>query len=446
MFSDENKPPPSPSYQYVARSRSFQEPGDEGVGGDVDIDNDYDNNFNNLNKGYRTLPNRSSQKKIKSSNRPRKGSETRHCVIDKSNTDYDFPLNNTEKLIHDHFLPPNFRRMARPPVNPLSSIRPEQLTCDLLPPGPKGLDKNIVLNTKAILLNKTPRSISLHLTKIDTNLTFAVDAKELGMGVTSGLELLTLPQGSRLRKDVIERWESLRLFTMLTLLFSPNVTEIAKVLSMWIQACFELKNNAGNLFSFSAIMEALTTKPIHRLKDAWLILRQNHTSSAYLFDTKLRPAFICLKDGSSDLPLNNVSVPFIMPTALLLELQEAPLSGFLNESGDNVKAVWFDSQFWWEAGLDQIGVAMDVLLTHLDTARIVAAECSLYRMTGSAVLKRLVIDRDLEVALSPAFHMLLLWGEKGCTAPRHKRVDKIEEIFSLLSNKHQVPGDMGTEV
>jgi len=41
--------------------------------------------------------------------------------------------------------------------------------------------------------------------KLDLDLCKVIEEHDLGVGVISGLELVTLPQGSQLRQDIIER-------------------------------------------------------------------------------------------------------------------------------------------------------------------------------------------------------------------------------------------------
>lgn len=422
--SDVENSPASPTYQIVARSRSFQSPGHD--------DADYDNNMkNDTRRGYQTLPIKSSSTKTP---RGRLTSDTESSQVERSSSDYDYPK---EHIIDDRdifgFYDVEYmksRKITKPPKNCQSAIMPEAFKSTLLPKGHKVLDQTVLLNVKALILNKTPRTVALHLTKYDLTLMNITEEIDLGLGVTSGLELLTLPQGKQLRQDVIERWESLRMFTLVMLLTCQTVNERAKILSLWIQTCLELKTTVGNLYSFAAIMSALTSPQIMRLTDTWLILRQNHTASAYTFDTKLRPGFVSLNDASSDLPLNNVCVPYVTPVCQLLER--------------DVQSVL--QEYYWEKGLDPVGSAIDVLLAHLDTARVIASQCNLYQVTGKAHLTGIAIDAELVQILCSEFHLLLLWGEKGWMVNRRDRLDKLEQIFTLLSQKYQVPGDDGTEV
>ena len=501
--NDTESPPMTPTYQIVARSRSFQTAQSQDPN-NFGNDNDNCNNINNAkNKGYRTLPNRSLRSKM---SRSRKTSDHSQMAQEgDAINDYDVPPERADDEIPQTFSFPNsnnngnvwgYRKLTEPPACFPTAIKPEALTSDLLPKGHKALDQSVLLKVKKLLLSKSARQLAMTLTEYDLKLFKVTGNRDLCMGVYSGLELLTLPQGKQLRQDGLERWECLRLFVMTTLLACPTVSERAGLLSLWIQTCLELKGSggsggAGNLFSFASIMSGLCGEPVRRLTDTWLILRQMHTSSAYVFDTRLRPALAALNDASADLPVNRISMPYVTPVCRLLEAQGPGVPATLTDpltttklgkdpvygspgliippprtrvlspnsqrealankttptaTNNNINNNNYTCEYYWEAGLDPVGGAVDVLLAHLDTARVIAAQGPLYCSTGEAVLAALQPDADLSAALSAEFHLLLLWGEKGWAVRRPERVGKLQQILTILSNKYQVPGDDGTEV
>lgn len=49
------------------------------------------------------------------------------------------------------------------------------------------------------------RVLAAHLTQVDLELLNGVGENDFGLGVTSGIELITLPHGAQLRADLIER-------------------------------------------------------------------------------------------------------------------------------------------------------------------------------------------------------------------------------------------------
>lgn len=74
-----------------------------------------------------------------------------------------------------------------------------------LPPDNRPLDSSAVSIMKSLVLDTSPHVLARHITLFDVNLMRIVGNHDLGFGLFSGLELITLPQGSYLRQDVIER-------------------------------------------------------------------------------------------------------------------------------------------------------------------------------------------------------------------------------------------------
>lgn len=78
------------------------------------------------------------------------------------------------------------------------------------------------------------------------------------MGVNSGLELITLPHGSQLRQDLLERHHLLALGVAVDVLgCTSSVNQRALVLHKAIQLAQALRSNAHDLYAFSAVMKAL---------------------------------------------------------------------------------------------------------------------------------------------------------------------------------------------
>ena len=165
-----------------------------------------------------------------------------------------------------------------------------------------------------------------------------------------------------------------------------------------------------------------------RLRDTWLLLRQNHTNSAFLFDTKLKAAYKSLNDGSGLLPLQNVSVPDVAPLVFLMERDADNLLSYLP----------------WE--LSDQNAGLDIFLTHLDTARLITAQSGLYRVTAQNLMHDFKPDSQLMDIFKAEFHMRLLWGSKGVVVNRFDRQSKFEQLLTALSNRAEPPGDDGTAV
>jgi len=74
-----------------------------------------------------------------------------------------------------------------------------------LPPDNRPLDSSALSIMKSLVLDTPPQVLARHITLFDINLIRIIGDCDLGFGLASGLELITLPQGSCLRQDVIER-------------------------------------------------------------------------------------------------------------------------------------------------------------------------------------------------------------------------------------------------
>lgn len=159
-----------------------------------------------------------------------------------------------------------------------------------------------------------------------------------------------------------------------------------------------------------------------------MVLRQHYTNSAFVYDTKHKYAYKSLLDGTGLLPLQNVSIPDVSSLSLLLERDPTTLTDYLP----------------WEISDPNSG--LDILLTHLDTARLITAQCGLYRVTAQAAVKNMDIHKDMADLFRTEFHLKLLWGHKGAVVERNLRQNKFELLLTALSNRAEKPGDDGTEL
>ncbi|XP_048245924.1 breast cancer anti-estrogen resistance protein 3 homolog isoform X2 [Haliotis rufescens] len=393
--------------------------------GDKDI---YDNNFNNLKKTLTSTPN---MKKDPSS-RVRLFSDTRFSVIDTS--DPDSPIDpviddrGPESCVYDvNYL--KQRKITTPKVKSHMSYTPYDLRTSLLHSDNKPLDASSMISIKTMVLDGSPKVVAQHMTKVDLQSLNILKEHDFGVGVQSGLELLTLPQGKQLRQDLIERCHCMKLLVMVSTLTCTTTIERARMTSQWIQIASELKTTMGNLFGFVSVMEALLSRQIQRLRDMWLVLRQNHTGSAYLFDTKLKTAYNALNDGSSSLPLQNVCIPHISPVVHLFE-----------RDLDSVLCL-----LPWE-DMDKALFGTEILLAHLDTARIIASQFALYRIVGNSVLSEMKENNEMIDVFKTEMQLRLFWGQKGCGVNRSDRHSKFEQLLTVLSDRAEPPGDEGTAV
>ncbi|XP_064650331.1 breast cancer anti-estrogen resistance protein 3 homolog isoform X2 [Lineus longissimus] len=304
-----------------------------------------------------------------------------------------------------------------PEMNPDSFFNPLNLTTHLLQPDNKPLDSACIFRVKNAILHNSARTLAEHITKLDIDLLNVLGNDDLGMNVTSGLELMTLPQGRQLRQDILERYHCLQMLVGLVVLTCHTFAERSHTLRQWIKVALELKSNLGNLLGFAAIMDGLELPQVLRLRHTWIAFSQQFSDETYLYKMKLRPLMASLNQGTAALPLQNVCIPHIIP---LVELLERDLDTVLSLTS-------------WEENDPHQG--MDIILAHLDTARIVTEQCGLYRIKGQSIVDKLQADTELLDVFSTDLHLRLLWGAKGAGVRRCDRLVKFEQLLSLLSER-----------
>lgn len=158
------------------------------------------------------------------------------------------------------------------------------------------------------------------------------------------------------------------------------------------------------------------------------MLRKNHTGSAFTYDTKLKAAFKHLNDGSGPLPLQNVSIPNIVPLVLLMERSLDSIMDLLScETTESL------------SGLDSV-------LAHLDTARLITEQCGLYAVHANSIVNTMTVHQNLLDIFRTELHLKLLWGSKGASVLRADRHSKFDRLLTVLSEKAERTGDDGTAV
>ena len=106
--------------------------------------------------------------------------------------------------------------LSVPDPDPPSAFDLENFQTLLLPTlENKPLDSTALQGIKMMLQETGPRILANHLTRVDLELTIGSGARtsgcwdgDLGLGISCGLELCTLPHGHQLRLDLIERWDN----------------------------------------------------------------------------------------------------------------------------------------------------------------------------------------------------------------------------------------------
>ncbi|XP_078721459.1 breast cancer anti-estrogen resistance protein 3-like isoform X1 [Lampetra fluviatilis] len=313
-----------------------------------------------------------------------------------------------------------------PEVETESAFQPGAFRSPLLPADNKPLDTAVLRLVKETFGGHDARTIAGHITAIDCQVARVVGVTEerrRRMGVSSGLELLTLPHGHQLRLDLMERFHTLAIGIAVDVLgCTGNLRDRAALLHKTVQLAVELRSSFGNLFGFAAVMRALDLPQVTRLEQTWAALRQQHTESAIAYEKKLKPFLKSLNEGKEGLPLSNTTIPHIVP---LLQLLEKPCGGLALDGPPEP----------WE-GPDH---GLEAVLRHLENGRSVAANARIYSTNADAKLAGAVRDERLLDVFRTEFMLKLLWGSKGAEVAQSERYDKFEQILNVLSKRLEPP-------
>ncbi|XP_029029266.1 breast cancer anti-estrogen resistance protein 3 homolog isoform X2 [Betta splendens] len=301
----------------------------------------------------------------------------------------------------------------RPQVESVSCFQLDQFESLLLPKNNRPLEPGVLLALKEVLNRSDSRNTALHLLSVDCQVARVVgvtDEQKRMMGVASGLELVTLTHGRQLRQDLLERHHLIALGIAVDILgCTGTVSQRAASLHKFILLAQALKDNAHNLYSFSAVMKALEMPQILRLEMMWRALRRNHTESAVLFEKKLKPFMKSLNEGDDSVVETPVAMPHLVPLLMAMEGEDVVEN---NERG------------------------CELLYDVLQSARRAALHAEDCQRHAHALLSGgwEPIPELLE-AFHTEFALRLLWGQLGATASRKERYEKFDKILCVLSDK-----------
>ncbi|XP_017490573.1 PREDICTED: breast cancer anti-estrogen resistance protein 3 homolog isoform X2 [Rhagoletis zephyria] len=300
----------------------------------------------------------------------------------------------------------------------------------------KPLDGDALTTFKMMLLESGPKVIAEHITRIDIGLLIEELPEDEDRNVLDccGLEMIALPFGKVFRADLIERTQCMKLMVAVTILTCQTDLDRAELLSKWIQIAVETKTALGNLFGFCAIMLGLCMPQIQKLEQAWHILRQKYTDSAFTFEASLRPTLISMNECSNP-QAPNTTVPHVLLYALLKDRPIIDIIGMNNTNSEKRCSLYSTCITAWEAKADDFGMTINFL--HLDSARHFLNNLTLYRKNAKILLEESSprLDELLSDAFRTEFHVKFLWGSKGATASPEDRHSKLEKVLALMADK-----------
>ncbi|XP_049906164.1 SH2 domain containing 3Cb isoform X2 [Epinephelus moara] len=310
-----------------------------------------------------------------------------------------------------------------PVVETESSFKPSRYQSSLMPKENKPLEVAILRRVKELLAEVDPRTAAKHITKADCMVARILEVTpevQRMMGVSSGMELLTLPHGQQLRLDLLERFQTMATMLAVDVLGCTGTTEErAGLLHKIIQIAAELKSTMGNMFGFAAVMRALELPQVSRLEQTWTALRQRHTEGAILYEKTLRPFMKSLNDGRESCPLSSTTFPHVLPLLSLLEKSVAV--------GEGTEP--------WET----VEVGVDVVMFHLGAARTIAQLGGIYRSNAESKLQGFQEQAEVLELFLTDFQMRLLWGSRGAEESQTLRYAKFDQVLTALSNRLEPP-------
>ncbi|XP_068095878.1 breast cancer anti-estrogen resistance protein 3 isoform X2 [Hyperolius riggenbachi] len=312
----------------------------------------------------------------------------------------------------------------RPVYETESSFKPNDFESLLLTPENKPLETALLRRAKELFTNNDPKTIAKHILRMDCKVARILDVSaemQRIMGVSSGLELITLPYGHQLRLDLIERHTTMAIGTAVDILgCTGSLEERIATLNKIIQLAVELKE-LGDFFAFTSIMKALEMPQITRLEITWTTLRHQFTQTAITYEKQLKPFSKSLYEGAGVVfsMQEKVTVPLVMPLITLLERQ----------------AVTFEGMDWWE-NHDR---GCEIMFSHLDEGRFIAQNAALYQSNAEKALEGFHPDEEMSEIFRTEFQMRLLWGSKGAQVSQSERYQKFSQILTALSRKLEPP-------
>ncbi|XP_076839592.1 SH2 domain-containing protein 3A isoform X2 [Brachyhypopomus gauderio] len=308
-------------------------------------------------------------------------------------------------------------RFERPQTETSSCFRLDAFRSLLLSDGNRPLEQGVLHALKELFSKTDPATTALHMLSVDcqvARVTGVTDEQKRIMGVDSGLELITLPHGTQLRQDLLERHHLIVLGVAVDILgCTGSVIQRAAVLHKVIQLAQALLNTAHDLYAFSAVMKALDLPQVTRLEMTWRVLRRNHTESAVAFEKTLKPLMKDLNEGADSVLSGPVCLPHIVPLLRLME-------------GEDI--------------VENTERGCYLLYNILQSARTSTTHAKEYQQHAHTLLSGWEPVPELLEAFRTEFALRLFWGQAGAEAGKKERYEKFDRVLTVLSNKLEPNG------
>jgi hypothetical protein len=276
------------------------------------------------------------------------------------------------------------------------------------------------------------KKLAGHLARLDQELlSVRLDMEYTDLPeIQSGLHLLTLVDGWKLREDVLERCLCLRIFVLVTIFTATNWDQSVRTLAKWIRVAGIARTVFGDNFGFFSIVSALCNPHLAGLKMLWTCLDRDYEQESGIFNDELRPTVESLNKLSLPSPDDSVAVtvPHIVPF----------LSGCKDLKDRRTFRLMFREIFGdLDQGVDDPRFQAHIAQVQLNLGRIADFKANAEAAASLEVNGDDVEDDEIEVLLGDLFrtelHLRLLWGSAGSSAPAEERHAKFEKVIAALA-------------
>lgn len=298
----------------------------------------------------------------------------------------------------------------------------------------KPLDMKTLESVMLLFEQHSIKSMALHMLYSDLDVLGGLTDVEnayfnyrnyyLDRGVSSGIELCTLPNGQQLRSDLMERTQCMRLFVAVTILIGSSVEERTAMLNCWIEIAIESKTALGNMYGFAGLLLGLCMPQIQRLSATWNLLRQKHTQTAYTFEARLRPLIKLMSEGNNP-HAPNTTIPDLHSVILLWE---ASLDAFLDK-GVSIPRLNF------HLGTTGPDYGLDLFSNHLNLIRSWSQNLPTYLRNSRTVLTGFQPDVVMLDMFRTEFQLVFMWGSQGVATDIAQRYCKFEQVLHAFSEQ-----------
>ncbi|XP_027204229.2 breast cancer anti-estrogen resistance protein 3 homolog [Dermatophagoides pteronyssinus] len=266
--------------------------------------------------------------------------------------------------------------------------------------------------------------------------------------ICSGLELMLLPEGTQLRKDLIIRHECLKYFVITTILKQTDQSKQLELIRKWMEIAERLENSIHDHFGFGSIMFGLC---FPRIQDStmWKIFGQKYGENIRIFENSLRFRFTNYLNNSRISSSSNTCLPFIIQLCHIIEYSHIVdtnfLPKFIDAKFDQSSLLEFDKQI----GLNNFGLEDIIELTELSDQIIKNLEqfdhnfqSIIFRSTS----KHQQVDTNVDQLFRTDFHVRFLFENKHQHRSINEKIKLNSEDFyrleSSLNDDHQFVGCM----